>query len=279
MAKLFISHSSKDKKLVDKLIILCTSIGIKPDEIFCSSFEGQGIKNGKRINSEIKKEFDTAECVLYVITTNFIGSTYCTQELGAYFFANIEKAIFIFKSNDVQNDELEGFIDKTYKYSVFDTGGLSSFCEWLNEKFEVTNKITLLNKAISSFLETAKKDIEILVEDKDKTTKEIEKKQVQNLEKQYYSLPLGAKKIIGEIYFSYDGVGYYSLSNGTVGLLHNQLFIIRTTTISSGFMQFAYALQPWAKSFIDKNKKVQEELKTILKTNKLPSPREPDALY
>lgn len=64
MSKLFISHSSNDKSLVDKIITLCTSIGINPDDIFCSSFEGQGVKNGKRINSEVKKELLSSIAIL-----------------------------------------------------------------------------------------------------------------------------------------------------------------------------------------------------------------------
>lgn len=42
MKKLFISHSSKDKNIIDKIVNLCTSIGVLPDNTFCSSFEGQG---------------------------------------------------------------------------------------------------------------------------------------------------------------------------------------------------------------------------------------------
>jgi hypothetical protein len=268
MNKLFISHSSNDKKLVDKIINLCTSIGITPDDIFCSSFEGQGVKNGKRINSEIKNELSSAKATVYIITKNFITSTFCTQELGAACLSNEEKPFFIFKSNEITSDDLFGFIDASYKYSLFTTEGVSAFCEWLSDYFVITKKITIVNKAISFFLENAKEDIEILIENKDKSDKQLKKERTAFLESQYDDLPIGAKRIIAEIYFSDDGVGYYSLSNGTVGLLQAQFFVTRTSTISAGFMSFAFALQPWVRDFIKKNPTIKTELEKILRSKK-----------
>ena len=268
MGKLFVSHSSKDKSLTDKLIALCTSIGINPENIFCSSFEGQGVKNGKRINSEIKKEMTGATAVVYIVTKNFLDSTYCSQELGAACLSNDDKPFFIFKSNEVTNEELSGFIDSTYKYNLFNTEGVSAFSEWLSEYFETTKKITIINKAISSFLEKAKEDVEVLVENKDKTNKQLKEEQIAFLESQYEDLPIGAKRIIAEIYFSEDGVGYYSLSNGTIGLLQSQFFVTRTTTISTGYVTFAFALNPWVRDFIKKNPNVKKELEKVVRSRR-----------
>lgn len=268
MSKLFISHSSKDKNLVDKIITLCTSIGINPDDIFCSSFEGQGVKNGKRINSEIKKELLSATAVLYIVTKHFVDSTYCSQELGAACLSNDEKPFFIFKSNEVTNDDLSGFLDSSYKYSLFNTDGVSAFCDWISDYYKLTKSLATINKAISSFLESAKEDIEILVENKDKTDKQIKEDKIKFLESQYEDLPVGAKRILAEIYFSEDGVGYYSLSNGTIGLLQSQFFITRTTTISTGYMSFAFAIQPWVRDFIKKNPDVKKELERLIKSKK-----------
>lgn len=51
-----ISHSSKDINLIKILNSFITSLGVKQTEIFCSSIEGQGVKNGKRISDEISKK-------------------------------------------------------------------------------------------------------------------------------------------------------------------------------------------------------------------------------
>lgn len=268
MRKLFISHSSKDKNLVDKIITLCTSIGINPDEIFCSSFEGQGVKNGKRINSEVKKELLSSAAILYIVTKNFLESTYCSQELGAACLTNDEKPFFIFKSNEVTKDDLYGFLDSSYKYSLFNTEGISAFCDWISSYYEITKSLAIINKAISTFLENAKSDIEILVENKDKTDKQIQKERIKLLESQFEDLPIGAKRIIAEIYFSEDGVGYYSLSNGTIGLLKSQFFVTRISAVSTEYMDFAFALQPWVRNFIKKNPEVKKELERIMKIRK-----------
>lgn len=268
MKKIFVSHSSADKKLVDKFISLCTSLGISPDEIFCSSFEGQGVKNGRRINSEIRAEMNAAACFVFIITKNFVASTFCTQELGAACLINEDKPFFIFKTNEVTKDDLSGFIDSSYKYSLFNTDGVSAFCEWISEYFDITKKITNINKSISSFLEQIKEDIEVLVENKDKTRKELEAERIAFLESQYDDLPAGAKRIIAEIFFSDDGVGYYSMSNGTIGLLERQLFVVRTTNVSTGYMSFAYAIQPWVRDLIKKNSKVKKELELLVKSKK-----------
>lgn len=45
--KIFISHSFKDKEIVEDLIDLLEVIGIKHEQIFCSSIQGYGISLGE----------------------------------------------------------------------------------------------------------------------------------------------------------------------------------------------------------------------------------------
>ena len=40
MKKIFISHSSEDKEIIGELITLIEGMGVKSEQIFCSSFEG-----------------------------------------------------------------------------------------------------------------------------------------------------------------------------------------------------------------------------------------------
>ena len=44
--KVFISHSSKDKEIVEELIEVLETINIESNQIFCTSFEGYGIEIG-----------------------------------------------------------------------------------------------------------------------------------------------------------------------------------------------------------------------------------------
>lgn len=272
----FISHSSKDVNLVNHLNSLLTSLGIKSEDIFCSSLEGQGVKNGLRISDEIQKNMKKSSLIIYVITQNFLKSTYCTNELGAGWILNDEKRLFILKAEDVKNEELIGFINSEYKYSLFDQAGISDLCDIVFELFNISVKISTCNRYIKNFLENAKEETAILVDSLNKTNDEILKERINNLEKQYELLPVGAKAIIADIYFSYEGVRYYSLSNGTVGSLESKLFLHRTTNVSTGFHLFAYELQPWVINFINNNSIVKQELEKISKNKKNDIPNEDD---
>lgn len=272
----FISHSSKDVNLVNHLNSLLTSLGIKSEDIFCSSLEGQGVKNGLRISDEIQKNMKKSSLIIYVITQNFLKSTYCTNELGAGWILNDEKQLFILKAEDVKNEELIGFINSEYKYSLFDQAGISDLCDIVFELFNIKVKVSTCNRYIKNFLENAKEETAILVDNLNKTNDEILKERINNLEKQYELLPVGAKAIIADIYFSYEGVRYYSLSNGTVGSLESKLFLHRTTNVSTGFQLFAYELQPWVINFINNNSIVKQELEKISKNKKNYIPNEDD---
>ena len=262
--KIFISHSSKDK-FVKSFVDFLTSLGVNPNDIFCSSLEGQGVKNGTRINDSVRKEFNASDLKVYLISHNFLESTYCVQELGALWSLGDDKPHFIFKFEDVNDNDIKGFVDSSYKYNLVNTDGLACFYDEVADLFKLQNKQAVISRAIDTLLTNIKKEVTVLVEDKDKTSKELEAEKVKNLEKQFDDLSIGERKIIGSIYFPEDAVGYYSLSNGTIGLLLSKLFLVRTTNISTGFQQFPYALQPWARAFIKNNKKVQNELLNLIK--------------
>lgn len=262
--KIFISHSSKDK-FVKSFVDFLTSLGINPNDIFCSSLEGQGVKNGTRINDSVRKEFNASDLKVYLISHNFLESTYCVQELGALWSLGDDKPHFIFKFEDVNDNDIKGFVDSSYKYNLVNTDGMACFYDEVADLFKLQNKQAVISRAINTLLTNIKKEVTVLVEDKDKTSKELEAEKVKNLEKQFDDLSIGEKKIIGSIYFSEDAVEYYSISNGTIGLLLSKLFLVRTANISTGFQQFPYALQPWARAFIKNNKKVQNELLNLIK--------------
>lgn len=262
---IFISHSAKDVDLVNSLNTFLVSLGITQKEIFCSSINGQGVKTGNRINDTIQDKIRESKILIFVITQNFIKSPYCTNELGAGWILSKEKHVFIFKSDDVEQSEMKGFINSEYKYSNFDCDGLFELSDSICDLYDLKIKHSVINNAIKSFLENAEIQNAVLVENKNKSSKELKEEQIRNLEKQYDLLSLGAKRIIAEIYFSYEGVRYFNLSNGIIGSLEEKLFVHRTTSISTGFQSFAFELQPWAISFINREQKVKKELEKILR--------------
>lgn len=83
--QIFLSHTSKDKALVDKLVDLLTSgCGVDPNTILCTSLEGKGIPAGTPSFIEyLKKEIQEPKLVIFVLSENFFESHFCLCELGA----------------------------------------------------------------------------------------------------------------------------------------------------------------------------------------------------
>lgn len=82
--KVFISHSSKDKTLVESLVNLLEDIGLSEEEIFCSSIPGYGIELGEDIYDYLKRQFHAYELhVFFILSNNYYKSTACMNEMGA----------------------------------------------------------------------------------------------------------------------------------------------------------------------------------------------------
>ena len=81
--KIFISHSSLDSKIVEKIIDTREAIGVPSKRIFCSSFEGYGVKLGADFLEFIKNELNNQVLVIFVLSSNFYSSTVSICEMGA----------------------------------------------------------------------------------------------------------------------------------------------------------------------------------------------------
>lgn len=82
--KIFISHSSKDKDIVEKFCdcILQLGIGLSYGDIFCTSVEEMGIMNGEDIRSHIKSNIQSADFSFLMISKNYKQSEICLNEMG-----------------------------------------------------------------------------------------------------------------------------------------------------------------------------------------------------
>lgn len=84
LAKIFISHSVKDKELADALVDLIeTGTEISSSDIFCSSLEGLGIPSGKDFIEYIKDQIQKPQVVIVLLSENYLASQFCLCELGA----------------------------------------------------------------------------------------------------------------------------------------------------------------------------------------------------
>lgn len=90
--KIFISHSSADKELVEIFVdkLLVCGMGFSNDDIFCTSLEGLGIKTGKDWRNEIQKNLCKSQVVILFITPNYKESEMCLNEMGAAWAINVK---------------------------------------------------------------------------------------------------------------------------------------------------------------------------------------------
>ena len=83
--RIFISHSSKDKAIVEDFVnhILMLGIGIESTDIFCTSIEEMNIKNGEDIRRHIHKNIIGSEYSILLLSDNYKASEICQNEMGA----------------------------------------------------------------------------------------------------------------------------------------------------------------------------------------------------
>jgi hypothetical protein len=81
---LFISHSSKDKRLAKSLIeFLRAALAIPADRVRCTSVDGYKLSGGAKTESELKKEIRDTQCFIGLITPDSLQSQFVLFELGA----------------------------------------------------------------------------------------------------------------------------------------------------------------------------------------------------
>lgn len=119
----FISHSSQNKEIAEQLCAFLTRFGISEERIFCSSIIGQGVGNGEKLNDAISKAINKSKLFIYLLSNDFLNSSYCMEELGiGWYLAHLKRATcFYLVLPDIDLSELKGFINsKINKFSFVD---------------------------------------------------------------------------------------------------------------------------------------------------------------
>lgn len=90
MSDLFLSHAVADRHLVDAIIkLLEGGMGLAPNQIFCTSFDEQGIPAGRDFSVYIRKELvEEAKVVVALVTPQYYDSAFCLCETGAAWASN-----------------------------------------------------------------------------------------------------------------------------------------------------------------------------------------------
>mgnify|MGYP004682815603 CR=1 FL=1 len=83
-SKIFISHASKDADYVSCIVDLLEDLGLRKEQLFCSSVSGYGIPLGKDIYDYLYQQFQEYDLhVILVLSDNYYQSVACMNEMGA----------------------------------------------------------------------------------------------------------------------------------------------------------------------------------------------------
>ena len=134
--KVFISHASADKDIVEKLIDLLRAIGVNPSDIFCSSFEGYGINLGDNFLDTLKRELGNEALVLFVLSRKFYESPICLCEMGAAWVTSKEHVPILIPP--LTFGDVKGVFPNTQGMFLNDKDKINSLKELIEKFFKLT---------------------------------------------------------------------------------------------------------------------------------------------
>lgn len=112
--KLFISHSEKDKEIVSNFIDLLYSIGLKEQNIFCSSRTEIDVPIKEDIYNYLRNLIDSDDIIpIFMLSENYYNSPACLNEMGAVWIK--QKDYFLFLLPNFEFKEIKGAINPNKK--------------------------------------------------------------------------------------------------------------------------------------------------------------------
>lgn len=151
--KIFISHSSKDKDVMERFTdyILQLGIGLNPEDIFCTSIEDMGIKNGEDIRRHIRENVQSADFSFLMISKNYKESEICLNEMGAVWAANNRVRYYILPNVDFKDI---GWLCDAYKADkLFDPVVLDAMAKELADFYGLPNKGVTWSRQRQNFMD------------------------------------------------------------------------------------------------------------------------------
>ncbi|MDD3138068.1 MAG: toll/interleukin-1 receptor domain-containing protein [Lachnospiraceae bacterium] len=162
-SRIFISHSSKDKDYVSKIVLLLDDMGIQSSDIFCSSLPGYDIPVGTNIFEYLRRQF--LEFNLHVIiihSSHYYQSTVSMNEMGAAWVLRTNSTSFLVPTFDFAN--MNGAISSDTISIKMDNDEievkdkLNQLYNTLSKEFKVTKKPDILwEQKRDSFIEQIKR--------------------------------------------------------------------------------------------------------------------------
>ncbi len=199
--KIFISHSSQDKPLVDALvnILLDNGCQIERDVIYCSSIEGMKTLPGDPdFIRDLKDKLQDAKLIILLLSPNYYDSQYCLAELGATWM--LDTPTFPIVVPPLKIGEIKGILQVMQVGSIDDETHLerlrdaaTSACgipnlnsdNWLKRRVAFTDQLPAIlsslpvpSKISPDELKRAQERAEVYKQERDEANSEIERLKV-----------------------------------------------------------------------------------------------------
>ena len=160
MKRVFISHSSKDKRLAECLVDLLECMEVPSNRIFCTSLDGYGVPLGENFLDRIKSELGEDTLVLFLITTSFYSSPMCLCEMGASWVKSHTHIPVLVPPFDFC--DIKGVISETQGLKINSKNGLNSLYNTIKAFFGTGGiDLSIWEKKRDRFLSEINKDASI----------------------------------------------------------------------------------------------------------------------
>lgn len=140
MIKLFISHSSRDQKLVEKLTELVkNALCLSSSEIRCTTIDGYRLSGGAKTNEQLKREVCGTKAFIGLISFAATDSIYVLFELGARWGS--DKHLLPLLAPGVSSDILKGPLSDLNALSCGNGSQLHQLVKELAEILEIESEL------------------------------------------------------------------------------------------------------------------------------------------
>ena len=137
--------------------ILQLGIGLNSEDIFCTSIEEMGIKNGEEIRRHIRENVQLADFSFLMISKNYKESEICLNEMGAVWAANNRVRYYILPNVDFKEI---GWLCDAYKADkLCDSVVLDAMANELTDFYGLPNKGVIWSRQRQNFLDFLRESI------------------------------------------------------------------------------------------------------------------------
>lgn len=158
--KLFLSHSTEDQSIVSSFVEFMFRIGLKEDDILCTSVPATKISLGDDIYEYLNNFISNEELyAIFFLSDNYYCSPVCLNEMGAVWLKKSESINILLPGFDF--NDINGVVNKNkmgIKLGSIDSMTKASFNDlfgFLKNKLDIDTSYTNWETARDAFLQSA----------------------------------------------------------------------------------------------------------------------------